>query len=79
LVGIAALNNSDGNWLVYPNSASGILHVRNASAAAEGSTQLELMNAMGPVLYREQVTGAAKSFDLSAYANGVYFVKLVSE
>jgi predicted metal-binding protein len=78
-VGLEALSNSDGNWLLYPNPATHVLYVKNALAITEGTTQLELMNAMGQVLHTESFTGISKSIDLSAYAGGVYFVRLVTD
>lgn len=77
-VGVEDLNNAGDSWLVYPNPATTVLHVRNGSAIAEGTTRLELINAMGQVLHTESFAGTSKSIDLSTYANGVYFVKLVS-
>jgi hypothetical protein len=78
-VGIQALSNADGNWLVYPNPASNILYLRNGAAATEGSTQLEVMNAMGQTVHTESFKGSTKTLDLGTYASGVYFVKLVTE
>lgn len=78
-VGMEDLNKAVDTWVVYPNPATQILYVRNGSIAAEGTTRLEVINAMGQVLHTESFTGNSKSIDLSAYASGVYFVKLVSD
>ncbi len=78
-VGIDTPGNTDKNWLVYPNPATQILYVKNGSAPVEGNTRLELINAIGQVLHTESFSGISKSIDLSTYANGVYFVKLVTE
>lgn len=64
---------------MYPNPATQILYVRNSSAIKEGSTRLEFINAVGQVLHTESFTGPGKSIDLGTYANGLYFVKLLSD
>ena len=72
------LNKDDDQWLVYPNPATAMLYLENRTAITEGVNKLELMNAIGQVLHTESFNGTGKALDLGAYANGVYFVKLVS-
>jgi hypothetical protein len=66
----------DANILVYPNPTESILHISWNGINAE---EIELMDASGRILLKESLLGIDHSIDVSPYANGVYFVKIIGE
>ncbi len=66
----------DAGILMYPNPSDGILHI---SWNGINAHEIELMDASGRILLKEQLSGFDHNFDVSSYANGVYFIKLISE
>ena len=63
-------------FMMYPNPASHVLTVRRATSYST-SFSAELINVLGTTLIRLRAsTGGQVQFDLSAYAPGIYFVRL---
>ena len=60
-------------FVIYPNPSHGIykLQLKNNS-----STKLTILNSMGQVIKMADINGQTL-IDLSAYANGIYFVRIV--
>ena len=59
---------------IYPNPTSGDLHV-NATAM----THVSVYNAMGQMVYDQEVSGDEMVIDMSQYESGVYMVKVTTE
>ncbi len=57
---------------VYPNPTTGKVTVAISSEA-----QVVIMNMIGEVLSTEKVSSGLNQIDLSAYANGIYFVNII--
>ncbi len=59
-------------FVIYPNPSHGVfkLQLKNNS-----STKLTILNSMGQVIKQAEINGQAM-IDLSAYANGIYFVRI---
>jgi|GEM_PF-769348 len=57
--------------VVYPNPSTGVFYVSNPNGA-----EYTLTDAMGRVLAQGLMAGSEYALDLSAHANGVYFLRL---
>lgn len=57
---------------IYPNPASTVLNVE-----AEGYDQLQIVNVVGQVVYKANITGRTQ-VNVSSFSNGVYFVRLTN-
>jgi len=75
---VSSLITKDNSWLVYPNPNNGVLYITN-TAQENKETEIQIVNAMGDVIYQESTSSKNKTLDLSKYSNGVYFVKLTSD
>lgn len=63
-------------FMIYPNPASHSLTVRQAGDYPQ-SFSVELINLLGvPLVRYRSSAGGQVQFDLSAYASGIYFVRL---
>ena len=75
-------DNSSENVKVYPNPTSDVINI--AITEVNSPTSLYIYNMSGKVIYSEQQinvdnnTDLIKQIDLSAYSNGVYFIKLTN-
>ena len=61
------------NFLVFPNPATDRITIVGGSISA--TTQAVFLNALGQVVYRQEIT-ADGTLNLSAYANGIYFLMI---
>ena len=61
---------------VYPNPTNGIVYVE-FSQITDG--YITIMDAVGKILKKENITNVKHTFDLSENERGVYFVKIESE
>lgn len=75
---VSTINKEDHNWLVYPNPNNGVLYITN-TAQENKETEIQIMNAIGDVIYYDAISQKTKTLDLSKYSNGVYFIKLTSD
>ncbi|MFL5752830.1 MAG: PKD domain-containing protein [Bacteroidia bacterium] len=64
--------------LIYPNPSSGQFTI-NTGSALEAKAELRVLNNLGETVYTEQLmrSATATTIDLSAFDNGVYFVKMI--
>ncbi len=63
---------------VYPNPANDIVTLTYAADANQKST-VQLLNALGELVYAEQFTGAVnQSVNVAAFAKGVYYLKVMT-
>lgn len=77
-VGIMEVSNNDNLWSVYPNPSNGLLHITNTTLTIEES-QIQIINAIGQVVYCETMSTNHKMIDISKYNSGVYFIKMASD
>lgn len=61
-------------WEVYPNPSSGMFNV--LFEAASGNDHLDVYDYTGRLIHTAAFTGMTQRIDLSAYAKGVYFIRL---
>ena len=73
--GIGALNNSNYQINLYPNPFTDKITVINRG---EEKGTLQIVNAFGAVIHSEKIVNEKTEIDLSAQANGIYFVKIGS-
>ncbi|MFT5778470.1 MAG: lysyl endopeptidase [Crocinitomicaceae bacterium] len=62
---------------VYPNPTNGIVTV-DLSKLEGFDAEVSILNTMGAIVAHKNVTTAMNQFDLSAEANGLYFVEVVT-
>ena len=77
VTGINKSTISDPEINIYPNPTSGIFNIDYVKAK-----NIEVTNTLGMVIYSEKVqdsTSGAKNIDLSAFANGIYFINVSTE
>lgn len=79
ITGIKYQNIADDQWIVYPNPSTGILNLINNSIATDSKLHIQVVNAIGQLVYEESTNANHKTIDLTMLSNGVYFVKLVSD
>ena len=72
--GINKISN-DEIFSVFPNPTSGTLVITSSAK----QSQIEVLNAVGKVLRRITANDKQTSIDISAFAGGVYFVRVKSE
>jgi len=60
--------------MVYPNPTQGELHIN-----AEAITRIVITNALGQVMYDQEVNADSKVVNMSQYEGGVYMVRIVTE
>ena len=64
------------NVVVYPNPTTGMIQIQNSESRIEN---VEVYDAYGKMLNMVNVNDNATVLDLSGYASGTYFVKIVTE
>ena len=64
------------NVVVYPNPTTGMIQIQNPESRIQ---DVEVYDAYGKMLNAVTVNDHATSLDLSGYASGTYFVKIVTE
>jgi len=62
-----------GNVNVYPNPTTGTLNIENAEGC-----NIQILNMMGQVVENIENANFVNSVDMSKYANGQYFVKVIN-
>ena len=75
-VGINEQNNS-AQISVYPNPTSGSFSVFTSEQIKNGS--IEIYNRIGALVLNQEISGQQNNIDLKNLANGIYFVKVMSE
>ena len=65
------------NISIYPNPTTSVLNIELPNTL--GSTSLELVNAMGQMIYRQDTTLMEIKVSTEQLSNGVYFLKIGSE
>lgn len=63
------------NLKLYPNPAKDNLTIECTNVAIQ-QTQIDILNAQGQLVYTSALTQLKKEIDLSAYSQGIYFIKL---
>ena len=63
-----------GNVQVYPNPTSG-----NVLIKADFISNIEITNINGQSIFKETINKPSVNFDLSDFAKGIYFIKLVNK
>lgn len=61
-------------WEVYPNPSSNVFNVLFESAS--GTEHIDVYDYTGKLVHTARLTGMSHRVDLSAYAKGIYFIKL---
>lgn len=60
-------------WLIFPNPGTGIFRMRSPGGL------LKIYNAIGELIYEKRVDEQMSQFDISHFANGIYFVVLSTQ
>jgi hypothetical protein len=75
---VTSVNNQKqmqgGDVSVYPNPSSASVFIQNND---EGKTlNVELMNMSGKEVFKKTLTDKQEQFDMSEFANGIYFLRV---
>jgi PKD repeat protein len=65
-----------GQLAIYPNPAQNKITIMNLSS---GETNIEIVNLLGDVLYKDRAANNSKEIDLDNFSAGVYVVKVSNE
>lgn len=63
---------------IYPNPASENLII-SLNANNQKGFSVKILNSFGQEIFSQQVTSATKTLDISRFANGIYFVRVIAE
>jgi hypothetical protein len=74
LTGIENNRSNENSVVLYPNPTKGVLNIELETA----NTNIQLVNCLGQIIFSEVITDQNFSYDLSKQANGVYFLKVIS-
>lgn len=75
VVDILSVNETDLNGLmIYPNPTRDNLTVK-----AENMKRITIVNAMGQVMYDQEVIGGDKDINMSQFESGVYMIRIATE
>jgi hypothetical protein len=66
--------NEMSKVLVYPNPSNGVFHIQG-----QGIRKVEVFNAFGQAVVKEETSNDDLQIDLSRYANGYYMLRVVTE
>lgn len=77
LVGVNELLNED-NVLIYPNPASGTLHV-SINNHSYSEITIRCFDVLGKEVFENKTFNKAISIDISEYSSGIYFIQLKSK
>ncbi|MDQ3110393.1 MAG: T9SS type A sorting domain-containing protein [Bacteroidota bacterium] len=67
----------ESNTFLYPNPSAGAVTLRIASDKTNPESEIMIYSATGQLVYDEMNSnGVEMQMDLSAFANGVYFVRV---
>ena len=64
--------------IVYPNPTRGMITISFGDPKLIGTIAI-ISDVNGRILQQVKITANAQSFDLSAYTNGVYFIRLTNQ
>jgi hypothetical protein len=70
-VDILETKNNPNGLFIYPNPASGLLHVQLNDLQ---TTQIQIINVLGSVVLNKSVRHGENTIDISELQNGIYFV-----
>jgi hypothetical protein len=70
-------SNSIESVMVYPNPTSGIIRVNLPDMS--GHASLEIFDVLGNMVYEKSVNNTENIIDLSAVANGIYYLKIFTD
>ena len=66
--------SNQGNVSAYPNPFTGVISLQNNN---EGKTlNIELVDMQGKTVLKQNMVTQQQQFDLSAFANGIYFLRV---
>lgn len=75
MVEVTAIDeNGVSGMMIYPNPTQGDLNIN-----AEAMTRIVITNALGQVMYDQEVSTDNKVINMSEYEGGVYMVRIVTE
>jgi len=61
----------------YPNPNNGEFKIEIANAPSEGT--IEIYNLLGALIHKQKIVNQVNSIDISNEANGLYFIKVISD
>ena len=70
----AVIENNADNVELYPNPTAG-----NVNIKAESMRQITVVNVMGQVVLTQSVDGDEVMLDMSAFDNGMYLIRIITE
>jgi hypothetical protein len=73
-VGIEEANASGAGVSVYPNPSAGVLNLR--FDVLRENTHVDVYDATGRLIFSRQAINAELQLDLSAYAQGLYYLNI---
>ncbi|MBL0046945.1 MAG: T9SS type A sorting domain-containing protein [Bacteroidetes bacterium] len=79
LVGLSEVTNEKSQWFIQPNPSSGLFHVIAKQRGANLNPAIEIYNAFGKLVYHKLEIDMSAPIDISEQANGIYFVRVISE
>jgi hypothetical protein len=62
------------NFVVYPNPGVGTFYLESNAENA----QVEVFDALGQLVYKEQITGAVHTIKLDEYKKGMFYLRVMS-
>ena len=71
--------NGESSVHIYPNPNNGRFSLLLTSSQGGGTYHVEVVNAIGQVVYRSQITNPASEIILPAVASGVYLLRVSGE
>lgn len=77
--GIEDITKANDTWRLFPNPSNGLVYLENNSKEERGKFDIQVLNSMGQMIYKEVVEANNKILDLNKYSSGVYFVRIVSD
>jgi hypothetical protein len=82
--GIEDMDFADAGIKLYPNPADHFITITNIDAAASNGFNMEVIDSTGKLVYNATDImiagpGATYSLDISSYASGLYFLRIVQE
>jgi sugar lactone lactonase YvrE len=82
--GIEDMDFADAGIMLYPNPADHFITITNIDAAASNGFNMEVIDSTGKLVYNATDImiagpGATYSLDISSYASGLYFLRIVQE
>jgi hypothetical protein len=74
---VPTLNNPQGNVSAYPNPFTSIVYLQNNNASKV--LQVDLASMDGKTIFTKTMTDKQEQFDLSMFANGIYFIRVYDQ